>query len=124
MTFNKRRKKKKDLFSSKILLIVGILIAVLVANAAFKMYSKANDTKRYLNAVKNDFMNLEDQYSQVNDNLLFLQSNTGIEKEIRSKFDLAKEGERAIFIIEEDLPEIQTPQNKSFWKRVIDWASF
>ena len=109
---------------SKFLFVICLVLAIILANAALKMYKRSNDAKVYLDATKNEFLSLEDQYNRAKEDLNYIKSDTGTEKEIRSKFDLAREGERAVLIIEEDLPEIQEPQRKSFWKKVFDWASF
>lgn len=88
------------------------------------MYSKSQEAKRYLEATEKEYSGLQEQYESVTEDLNYLNSNTGLEREIRSKFDLAREGEKAILIIEEDLPEIQEPKPKTFWQKIKDWASF
>ena len=123
---NSRRRKKKigQYLGSKLLLIGIFAIMLFLANASFKMYSKSQEAKEYLEATEKEYTNLQEQYESVTDDLEYLNSGTGLEKEIRSKFDLAREGEKAILIIEEDLPEVKEPEPKSFWKKVVDWVSF
>jgi hypothetical protein len=48
-------------------------------------------------------------------------SNTGKEQEIRSRFNYAKEGEKAIFIIQNEEVEVTVPAKKNFWQKTINF---
>ena len=109
---------------SKILFILVLVLLIFLANAALNMYSKSKEAKSYLEATQQEFSNLEGQYNNAKEDLEYLNSGTGLERELRAKFDLAREGEKAVLIIEEDLPEIQEPEERTFWGKVKNWVSF
>ena len=88
------------------------------------MYQKSKSAKQYLNALEEEYSSLENQYESITDDLDSMESSTGIEKEIRAKFDYGKEGEKAIMIIEEKMPEIQEPKKKGIWQKIKNWATF
>lgn len=101
-----------------------LFLSFVLVKAAFNMHSKSKAAENYFLSTKKEYENLEYQYENVSKDLDFFKSDTGQEKEIRSRFDLGREGEKAILIIEENLPPTQEPVKKSFWKKVKDWASF
>jgi peptidoglycan hydrolase CwlO-like protein len=119
----KRKRKIGDLLESKWILALFIIIAVFLSNTALKMYSKSMQTKEYLQTTEKEFSNLQGQLSAVSDDLDKIYSDTGFEKEVREKFNLAKEGEKAIMIIEEELPLPPQPRKKNLWERIKSWVS-
>jgi hypothetical protein len=121
--YSKRKKQKKEPLQMKIVLILVLIIALFLANASFNMYKRSSDTKEYLSAIEKEYVSLDSQYKAVVKDLEYIQSETGLEREIRSKFDLAREGEVSIVIIEEELPEIQEPKKRNLWEKIVNWVS-
>jgi hypothetical protein len=124
MNKNKRKKKISSWLDSKIFLLLVFLLAIFLANSALNMYLKSMDAKQYLNTTIDEYSSLEAQYDSAYSDLEYLKSETGIEKEIREKFDLARDGEKAVLIIDEELTPVHTPQKKTFWRKIKDWVSF
>ncbi len=122
-TYGNRKKKKGGILDIKIVAFILLLVVILISNAALKMYKRSKDTKEYLKAVEIQYLALEARYNASTEDLEYLKSETGMEREIRSKFDLAKEGEKAILIIEEEEIEIEEPVKRSFWGRLKNWVS-
>jgi cell division protein FtsB len=123
---NRKRKKKKiqEYLSSKVILIILLALLFFLANAAWNMKTKSDSAQQYLDALEDEYKSLDSQYQEVTEELKVIRSGTGIEREIRSKFDLGREGERAIMIIEEEIPEIMEPKEENFWDKIKNWASF
>ncbi len=91
---------------------------------AIKMVKKTNEIKEYLRSSEKEYADLEKRYLEVYDDLEYINSNTGKEKEIRSKFDLSKEGEKVVFIIEEEVISAPPPEPSKWWQKAFDWVSF
>lgn len=124
MNHFKRDAGLKKYLKSKILVLFLIIMAVVLINASWKMYKKSVQAEKYMNAVLEEYSALENQYESAGKDLDYIKSGTGFEKEVRAKFDLSREGEKAIMIIEEEPPEIQEPEKKGFWGTLKRWASF
>ena len=116
MNFTGKTKRTGGILRSKILFFILAILLLVIINASIKMFNKSRETKDYLKSVEKEYANLEEQYEKVESDLGYINSKTGIEKEIRSKFDFAKEGERAVLIIEEDLP----PELPTAEKNILD----
>jgi len=123
MDINKRHKNTGNFWNSKIVLVLFVLLAIFLGNSALKMYSRSSETEKYYKAVDHEFVSLESRYESVTKDLEYIKSNTGLERELRSKFDLAKEGEKAILIIEEEIPPLPEARKRTIWERIVNWVS-
>ncbi|PIT96993.1 hypothetical protein COT82_00180 [Candidatus Campbellbacteria bacterium CG10_big_fil_rev_8_21_14_0_10_35_52] len=121
MDFYEKRKFKRLLYS-KLSLIILALIVIKLSFSVFDMYKKERDTRLKRIEQKNILYELEKREKDLNDEIERLSSEKGIEEEIRSKFEVGKEGESVILII--DNPEDKNMKNnntkKSFWQRLKD----
>jgi uncharacterized protein YxeA len=116
--------KNKGLLNSKFILFILLILAVILINSAYQIFKKTNETKEYLNLLEEDYASLENRYTEVKKDLEYANSKTGLEREIRSKFDLSLQGEKAIVIIENDVPDIKPPEKKNFFQKIKDFVSF
>jgi hypothetical protein len=98
-----RQKKIKGLFDSKFFMVFLLIMAFVFGKSAFYMYEQKSDTKKMVASVRGEFDGLDQRYKDAQGDLNFMNSNTGREKEIREKFDLGREGEKAIFIVDEKM---------------------
>ena len=88
---------------------VGILLALcgglyMVFNI-IDGWSKYKESNRRLEASVVELQHLEGQYEDLKRDKAHASSTTGVESQIRSKFDLAKPDENVVFIISEDVEE-------------------
>jgi hypothetical protein len=116
--------KGRGLLDSKFILFILIILAVVLVKSAYQIFKKTNETKEYLNSLETNYATLENRYIEVKKDLEYANSKTGLEKEIRSKFDLSLQGERAIVIIDNDVPQIKPPEKKNFLQKIKDFVSF
>jgi hypothetical protein len=81
-------------------------------------WGKYKESSRRLEASSAELANLESQYADLQQDKAHASSTTGVEMQIRSKFDLAKEGENVVFITT-DVPEEPLKEEKGF-KKMLD----
>jgi cell division protein FtsB len=120
----KRKKKLKNILEYKTFLFLLVFGALILGNSAYNMYKRANDTQTYLNAKNEEYSGLEEQYNRAINELDYYNTETGIERELRAKFDLARDGERALFIINEEEEYVPKETEKSIWQKFVNWVSF
>ena len=106
----------KGLLDSKIFLVVLIIAAFVFGKAAFFMNKQKMETKKMVASVSGEYEELNKRFSDAKNDLEYMNSSTGKEKEIREKFDLGKEGEKAIFIVEEKIPPLMPKEPSGFGK--------
>ncbi len=119
--FQDKNKVKKRLYSKTVLL--GLLIAiVLLTRGVYGVYAKEQESRAEVNRIKAKKVELEARFAEIKQNEEMLKTPEGIEAEIRSKFDVAKDGEGVIVVVEKDVPIIEEDRRgilKKFWDGVV-----
>lgn len=115
MEFQDRRKIRKRLYSRTTLVIVVVILVILV-RPTWNIVQKYFSTSKELNEAELKLQELKDREILLESEKEELKSELGVEREILSKFDLAREGESVAVIIsqnegEEDIP----PEPEGFW---------
>lgn len=119
--FQERNKVKKRLYS-KTVLVVLFLLLILVARGAVSVFYKEKESRIEMDRAKVQKDELAQRYNFIKDRADQLKSEAGIEAEIRSKFDVIKEGEGVIVIVDKELPVVEEDKRgvlKKFWDSVI-----
>lgn len=122
LEFESKRKLKKRIYS-KFTLFVLVVIFILVAHGAWGIFQKQR-------LVKNDLKNTEETLQEYQNRKINLEaklervsSYIGREEILRDKYSLAKEGEKAIFILDSNEEEIVVIEEKSFFKKIGEFFS-
>ncbi len=116
--FQERNKQKKR---SKLVLLFMLVLVVFLARGSMSTYFKERDSRIEVDRVMREKAELEKRYLVMSEQSEALKSDIGIESEIRSKFDVVKEGEGVIVIVEKDTPIIEEDKRgvlRKFWDGV------
>ncbi len=119
--FQQRNKAKKRLYSKTVLFLL-LVVLVLVSRGVVNVYLKEKESRIEMERVAVQKAELENRYGQIKNRADHLESDAGIEAEIRSKFDVVKEGEGVIVIVDKELPVVEEDNRgvlKKFWDSVI-----
>lgn len=117
----KQRKTTKRKKYSKTLLLVMVLILVLLVRGVFSVYAKERESQGEIDRILTQKSELQKRYENITEQSDALKSNTGVESEIRNKFDVVKQGEGVIVIVEKEMLVIQEDNRsvlKKFWDSV------
>ncbi len=98
--FSQKRKIKRILYSPLVLIILFIIL-FFIAKGSLGVYKKYSLSKDRLETSQGELGVLEDKKDNIVNKIDRLQTETGIEKEIRSKFSVAREGEKVIVIVDD-----------------------
>lgn len=119
--FQQKRKLKKIMYSSGMLIIL-ILVALFLFNSTWDVYQKAKETADNKEFVRIELERLKEQERYLLDQINRLSTERGIEEEVRNKFNVSKENENVIIIVEESAEEEGKEKNIlndywwQFWK--------
>ena len=125
--FQEKRKFKKIVYSVWLQAILGIIFLALVFSAV-KVYKKSRISVQKFQEIKEERAGLEKRNAELAAEAARLESESGREREIRKRFDVAKPGEKIIVIVDkigEDV-KINGAENKGgffsrFWQWVESW---
>jgi len=122
MDFHEKRKFKKLLYSRPTLIILGLLVIWLSFNV-FSMYKKERDTRLRRIEQREILDELENREASLREEIERLNTERGIEEEVRSKFEVGREGEEVIIIVDspDEVDTVKNSKEKSFWQKVFSW---
>lgn len=122
MDFHEKRKFKRLLYSKITLIILG-LIVIWLSFVVWSMYEKERDTRLKRIEQREILNELEGRESSLREEIERLSTERGIEEEVRSKFEVGKDGEEIIIIV--DNPEGANAEKKetekTFWQKMYNW---
>jgi len=113
----KMRRKKR----SKLVLLFMLVLIIFLARGSTSTYLKERESRIEVDRVMREKVELEKRYLVMSEQSEALKSDIGIESEIRSKFDVVKEGEGVIVIVEKDTPILEGDKRgvlRKFWDGV------
>ncbi len=120
LEFHERRKLKQLLYSKVTLLVLGIVVVFLIVSV-FEVYGKERQARMRRAEQERVLADLREREEALKTELDRLGSARGIEEEIRSKFEVGREGEGLIVIV--DAPDETAPPEpqKGLWERFLEW---
>ncbi|MEZ4103358.1 MAG: septum formation initiator family protein [Candidatus Paceibacterota bacterium] len=116
-----RRITKERLISkvirSPLTYVVLIGLALIFSYSAISTYKKSKIAKQKTRQVESELQKLEEQEIGLKSSLNDMNTSFGVEKSLREKFGIIKEGEKAIIIIEkeEDVKRSAPEENQGFF---------
>jgi cell division protein FtsB len=111
LEFHERRKLKRFLYSKPMLFFLCILI-VFLAKGVWGAYQIQRKTDLVLTKQSQDLAALQEREAQLEMTVDRLTTQRGIEEEIRSTFEVGREGERAIVIVDPSDDQTAQPVKK------------
>lgn len=115
---------------SRITFVVLSIVAVVLSLSVYERYtieremaSRRSEAEAELEALKTRKLELEEKVK-------YLSADEGIEAEIRRHFDVAREGEQVVIIVDEKVnaaaatlatPVATSTDEEGFWSRIIPW---
>ena len=116
MEFHKKKKIRKMVYSPITLIILAIIFFILL-KAAWGVYKKEYVSTGNLDKEKIELAKLQSRQKDLAQAISYLNTDEGIENEIRTKFRAVKEGENVAVII--DATATRTPEkvstSRGFW---------
>jgi cell division protein FtsB len=116
------RRISKERFLSRVIrspftYVVLIFFVLLFSYSAISTYKKSKIAKQKTRQVESELGKLVEQESALAESLNDMNTPFGVEKSLREKFGIVKEGETAIIIIEkeEESSKPEEEENKGFF---------
>lgn len=122
MEFDYRKKHINNFLYSKWTILLLLAIIGFAAEATWGVYQKEKTSKANLERTEKELDRLIQREKKLKAEVARLQTDRGIEREIRSKFGVAKEGEQVVIIVEEE-QEVHAEQNQereTIWGKILE----
>ncbi len=128
--FHEKRKIQRILFSKPVIGLI-FLIAVLLSFSVYDRYVVSKEMQAKLDARYAELKALELRAETLDTKVRYLEDERGVEEELRNRFDVAKEGEQVIILLDErsekvvdvpqDILEVSNEEKNSFWSIFKFW---
>lgn len=124
LDFQQKRKIRQFIYS-KITVSLVIIVTIYILFSTYKVYQKKIKSEKDLMLTEKKLQELEVKNRQLENDIENFNTDFGIEKEIRSKFFVTKEGEKMVVVVDDinndNLPE---KPKKSFLMKIRDFFGF
>lgn len=106
-----QKKKITEYLYSKPSIAVLIILAGFLSVAVYQRFVVERDMAARQNEVEEERENMLERKAELEERVEYLSGDRGIEEEIRKHFDVAKEGEQVVIIVdkENETTEASTP---------------
>jgi len=117
--FQQKRQFNKIIYSKLSFVVLFILIIFLI-RPTYYIYKKSRLSFDNYTVVKKDYENLKTRKDMLESEIDRLKTDSGMEEEIRGKFNVSKPGETVVVIINNSTSTDANDQNKSFWSSLLN----
>jgi hypothetical protein len=120
--FYERRKMKRLMYSPPALALFAIVVALL-ASGAWGAYQKQSETGVKRAEAAAALAESTAREAALTNDLAKLDSESGTEAEIRDRFDVGKDGEHEIVVVDSASPTTTAPMTPPtpWWKKLLSW---
>jgi flagellar biosynthesis/type III secretory pathway M-ring protein FliF/YscJ len=118
--FGKKKKLTEYLYSKPSIFVLGV-IAVFMAFAVFTRFSVEREMAARKLETEAQRQELMERKALLEERVEYLSGDRGIEEEIRKHFDVAKEGEQVVIIVDKEEEEQTVPE---LLEEVKPWYQF
>lgn len=97
--FHEKRKIRSILYS-KVTVLFLVLLTGLLSFSVYNRFTVAEDMKVKLEAKRAELEELQTRATLLESKVEYLENERGLEEELRSRFDVVKEGEQVIILVD------------------------
>ncbi len=103
-----QKRKLKVVLASRYVQAIVLILTLLVIWSAFTRFQIASEMGERRDQMEQEAMSLQVRKEALEVEVNYLSDERGIEAEMRRQFDIAKDGETVVVIVEEDEEESET----------------
>ncbi len=97
--FHEKRKIRSVLYSKTVIFVIFAL-AILMSFSVYNRYSVAGDMRKKLEDKRAELDAMKLRAQTLDSKVQYLENERGIEEELRNRFDVAKEGEQVVILLD------------------------
>ena len=103
-----------------------IILILFAGRAVFNVYGRYQDSRASLAFAEKELVAMENKKTTLEKATSELKTEQGIEKTIRQKYQVAKDNEQLIVIVENDQKKpMETPsQSKGIWQSILKFFGY
>lgn len=117
------KRKMRNLVYSKIVLFFLLLIIFFLSYSVWGVYQKERDTQVKKSQRAQVLTEIRERERELAEEMERLNTERGVEEEIRSKFDVARTGEKVLVIVDapEDDASLDNEEGANVWQSFLNF---
>jgi cell division protein FtsB len=112
--------KKNQLYSKPALLLLAVMI-VFLAKGTWGVYQKEHESRKNVARVQTELESLKLRKESLEAETKRLATDEGVEAALREKYQVSKEGESVLVVVDKPLPPSANEEDRNFFSKV--WKS-
>lgn len=114
-----KKEKKKIIYSAPSVILI-VVIAFALLHGTISAYGKMKESREKRNLAESEQKELEQRFNHINEKVNYLQTEKGLEEAIRTKYNVAKEGEEVFVVIDNKTDKEEQEVERSIWTIFFD----
>ncbi|MEX2010486.1 MAG: septum formation initiator family protein [Parcubacteria group bacterium] len=119
-----RQKLKRRIYSTPVLIALACLV-VIFARGTYQVFQKRGESVDHVSSLEQKVRDLEEKERRLSSGIAALNTPEGIEREVKEKFNVSKEGEYVVILVDQNTSTTTddregTPWYKRLWNAIID----
>jgi cell division protein FtsB len=119
-----QKRKMKTVFGSRFTQTILIILSFFIIMSAGNRYMIAREMADRRSAAEVEIQALQDRRETLEAEVQYLSNERGIEAEMRRQFDIAREGEQVVIIIEDETEAVGTESTEATSTPSRAWYRF
>ena len=114
-----QKRKARSVAYHPVTLVILTILVLFFAHSTWAVWQKKQESEQMKNISAANLADLQARDAELKADIANLQTDNGIEAEIRSKFNVAKAGENMVVVVNTDNPVTSTATSTSFWQNLM-----
>lgn len=103
-----QKRKIRSIFGSRITQGVILLITIFILISAYNRYTIAREMAERRFSLEAEIKALEERKQKLDEDVKYLSNERGMEAEMRRQFDITREGEQLVILLDDSEEEVAT----------------
>jgi cell division protein FtsB len=118
-----QKKNIRKVMYSRITIFIFFIIVIFLVREVYDIYKKERMSAKSVASVEDNYNDLKNRQNMLKSEIERLNTDKGIEEEIRSKFSVAKPGETVVVVIDNSSSTSTDSESveKGFWNKIFGW---
>ena len=129
MSFLSKKKKWDAVVHSRITLGFILVLCAFLATSVYDRYVIERDIASRRVVAEEELSELTERKNILEEKVQYLSGEEGIEAEVRKHFDVAREGEQVVVLVDDERPVVvsdtkpvpKEEEQLSWWQQIVSW---
>lgn len=121
----REKNRLRRILFGKVAFVILLVLFVLLARGTWNVYQKSAYAQENRERAEQELAELNEREAALRARLEHIETQRGLEEEIRHTYDVGREGEQLIVLVEEERSDTDAEREQlSMWQRIVSFFGF